>query len=193
MITWTAAQAAYVMVAGRHQFFPKRELETMEYSIEETYQGPYQKLRGYIGKAAENDSGEHQRTDSDELTYARYGLWHYVKKEKQKHEPYASLARAGSKPAGLDAHSDVQAIRVERLCFPANDSADLSSDARAILGCALKKAFVPAGEGAQAILYEPDADEEEADLVDALRKVSESLQRSGFRCRNIAEAHRARY
>jgi hypothetical protein len=25
---------AYVMVAGRHQFFPKRELETIEYSIE---------------------------------------------------------------------------------------------------------------------------------------------------------------
>ena len=41
---------AYVMVAGRHQFFPKRELETIEYSIEETYQGLYQELRGYFGK-----------------------------------------------------------------------------------------------------------------------------------------------
>jgi PLD-like domain len=30
---------AYVQVAGKHQFFPKRELETIEYSIEETYQG----------------------------------------------------------------------------------------------------------------------------------------------------------
>jgi len=32
---------AYVMVGGRHQFFPKRELETVEYGIEETYQGLY--------------------------------------------------------------------------------------------------------------------------------------------------------
>ena len=36
---------AYVIVAGKHQFFPKRELETVDYSIEDTYQGLYQKLR----------------------------------------------------------------------------------------------------------------------------------------------------
>ena len=39
-----------MIVAGRHQFFPKRELETIEYSIEETYQGLYKELRGYLGK-----------------------------------------------------------------------------------------------------------------------------------------------
>jgi hypothetical protein len=38
---------AYVIVGGRHQFFPKRELETIEYSIEDTYRGLYQELRGY--------------------------------------------------------------------------------------------------------------------------------------------------
>ncbi len=42
---------AYVMVAGRHQFFPKRDLDTITYSIEDTYQGLYQRLRGYLGKA----------------------------------------------------------------------------------------------------------------------------------------------
>jgi hypothetical protein len=41
---------AYVFVGGKHQFFPKRELETIEYSIEDTYQGLYQELRGYLGK-----------------------------------------------------------------------------------------------------------------------------------------------
>src|SRR5262249_21749918 len=35
---------AYVLVAGRHQYFPKRELDTIEYSIENTYQGLYQEL-----------------------------------------------------------------------------------------------------------------------------------------------------
>ena len=39
------------IVGGRHQFFPKRELDTIEYSIEDTYQGLYQQLRGYLGKS----------------------------------------------------------------------------------------------------------------------------------------------
>ncbi len=30
-------QRAYVIVGGKHQFFPKRELQTIEYSIEDTY------------------------------------------------------------------------------------------------------------------------------------------------------------
>ena len=41
---------AYVMVAGKQQFFPKRTLATIEYSIEATYQGLYQRLRGYLGR-----------------------------------------------------------------------------------------------------------------------------------------------
>src|SRR2546422_11779720 len=76
---------AYVMVGGRHQFFPKRELETIEYSIEETYRGLYQELRGYIGKPA-NAKGKSRRViepSGEELTYARYGLYHYVPAEKQ--------------------------------------------------------------------------------------------------------------
>jgi SNF2 family DNA or RNA helicase len=33
------SKRAYVIVGGKHRFFPKRELETIEYSIEDTYQG----------------------------------------------------------------------------------------------------------------------------------------------------------
>jgi len=36
---------AYVIVGGRHQFFPRRELATITYSIEETYRGLYAQLR----------------------------------------------------------------------------------------------------------------------------------------------------
>lgn len=35
----------------------------------------------------------------NELTFARYGLFRYVKEEKRKTEPDASLHRAGAKPA----------------------------------------------------------------------------------------------
>src|SRR2546422_10484384 len=67
---------AYVIVGGRHQFFPKRELDTIEYSIEDTYRGLYQELRGYLGKP-----GRHQgrviAPTREELTYARYGFLNY--------------------------------------------------------------------------------------------------------------------
>ncbi|MBW2308456.1 MAG: helicase, partial [Deltaproteobacteria bacterium] len=89
---------AYVLVGGKHQFFPRRELETIEYSIEDTYQGLYQELRGYLGKPRKRQSA---MPHADELTYARYGLWNYVIKEKKRQEPYSSLHRAGANLRGL--------------------------------------------------------------------------------------------
>src|SRR5712692_3432196 len=77
----TEVRRAYVIVGGRHQFFPKRELETIEYSIEETYQGLYQELRGYLGKPVGQASSltraqARMSMPPNELTYARYELWH---------------------------------------------------------------------------------------------------------------------
>jgi hypothetical protein len=84
------SRKAYVIVGEGHQFFPKRELETIEYSIEDTYQGLYQQLRGYIGKGGK---GHPIEPIPGQLSYARYGLWHFVVKNKQKQEPYSSLQR----------------------------------------------------------------------------------------------------
>ena len=103
------------------------------------------------------------------LTYARYGLWHYIKPEKQKREPYASLQRAGATLRGL--------IRI--LLFKRFESSVFAfkETVRRLLVVherflkALDEGFVPAGDDAQAILYEPNQDEEQ-DLMDALRKVS---------------------
>jgi superfamily II DNA or RNA helicase len=159
---------AYVMVAGRHQFFPKRELETVEYSIEETYQGLYQKLRGYLGRAG-TVAGAANGKLPDELTYARYGLWHYVKKEKQKNEPYASLARAGRNLRGLMRILMFKRFESSVYAFQQTISRMITMHGRFL--DALKEGVVPAGEDAQAILYEPSAAEEQ-DIVDALRQVS---------------------
>lgn len=158
---------AYVLVGGRHQFFPKRELETIEYSIEDTYQGLYQKLLGYLGKARR---APRAMVPDDELTYARYGLWHYVVEEKRRREPYASLHRAGANLRGL--------IRV--LMFKRFESSVYAfrETVRRLLRihesflAALAHGFVPAGEEAQAVLYESDF-MEEADLLSALREVSQ--------------------
>ena len=174
------SRRAYVLVAGQHQFFPKRELETIEYSIEDTYQGLYQELRGYLGKAPEKKQAakpQPAKTPTNALTYARYGLWHYVAPEKQRHEPYASLHRAGGNLRGL--------IRV--LMFKRFESSvyAFQETVNRLLGvherflAALEEGIVPAGDAAQAILYEPNLDEEQ-DVVEALRGVSQKYPAKDF-------------
>ena len=157
---------AYVLVGGKHQFFPNRVLKAIEYSIEDTYQGLYQELRNYLGKSRK---GKPKKTIEEELTYARYGLWHYVKKEMKRKEPYSSLKHAGINLRGL--------IRV--LLFKRFESSvyAFKETVRRLLILhqrfreALAQGFVPAGDDARAILYEPNQAEEQ-DLMDALRKVS---------------------
>jgi superfamily II DNA/RNA helicase len=164
---------AYVLVAGKHQFFPKRELETIDYSIEDTYRGLYQELRGYLGKP--------RKTTPDplppELTYARYGLWRYVKIAKQKHEPYASLHRAGANLRGL-----VRVLmfkRFESSVFAFQETIRRFLKIHNTFLKALDEGFVPAGEDAQALLYESDHDEE-VDLLNQLRSVSTTYNADDF-------------
>lgn len=164
---------AYVLVAGKHQFFPKRELETIEYSIEDTYRGLYQELRGYLGKP--------RKTIPDplppELTYARYGLWRYVKPAKQKQEPYASLHRAGANLRGL-----VRVLmfkRFESSVFAFQETIRRFRKIHNTFLKALDEGFVPAGEDAQTLLYESDRDEE-VDLIAQLRDVSTTYSADDF-------------
>lgn len=107
-----------------------------------------------------------------------------MKKEKQKKEPYASLHRAGSNLCGLIRvllfkrfESSVHAFRetVGRL---------LTVHERFLE--ALSQGIVPAGEDAQAILYEPNQ-EEEQDLIDALKEVSGRYDASDFDVTRLKE------
>ncbi|MDI6802752.1 MAG: phospholipase D-like domain-containing protein [Bacteroidota bacterium] len=164
---------AYVMVGGRHQFFPKRELETIEYSIEKTYNGLYQRLRGYLGRP----KSQRKINTSKELIYARYSLWDYVVSEKQKKQPYIDLHRAGANLFGLMRtllfkrfESSVYAFRETLKRMIRIHEAFLKS---------LDKGIVPAGDEAQAILYESD-NYEEADLYDALTAASEKYKIEDF-------------
>jgi len=166
---------AYIIVGQRHQFFPRRDLATIDYSIENTYQGLYQELRGYLGKPRRKQLA---RPPKDELSYARYGLWHYVVEVKQRREPYASLQRAGANLRGLMRillfkrfESSVYAFRetVRRLIRIHGDFLT-----------ALDEGIVPAGEKAQAILYEGDH-LEETDLLRALRQVSQRYDAADFK------------
>lgn len=165
---------AYVIVAGKHQFFPKRELETIEYSIEDTYQGLYQELRSYLGKARKSHPLE---PIPGELSYARYGLWHFVVKDKQRREPYASLHRAGMNLRGL-----VRVLlfkRFESSVYAFQETIQRLITVHERFKEALSQGIVPAGEDAQTILYEPNQAEEQ-DLMDALRQASERYDAVDF-------------
>lgn len=162
----TGEKKAYVMVGGRHQYFPLRELETLRYSVEDTYTGLYDQIRGYLGRPA---GGRYAPEPGKELTYARYGLWNYVLPEKQKSGPYKELHRAGVNLRGLVRvmffkrfESSVQAFRktLERL-----------EKIHGYFLDALDEGFVPAGEDAQRLLYESDMFDDSG-LMDALRGTS---------------------
>jgi superfamily II DNA/RNA helicase len=169
---------AYVEVAGRHQFFPKRELETIEYSIEDTYQGLYQELRGYLGKQEKDGSkGEPPKRPGNRLTFARYGLFRYVNEDKRKQEPYASLHRAGANLHGL-----IRVLlfkRFESSVYAFQQTIDRLLKTHETFLKALEAGFVPAGEEAQAILYDP-SEQEEADLLSELEKVSTRYKAEDF-------------
>jgi len=165
---------AYVMVGDRRQFFPKRQIETITYSIEDAYQGLYQQIRGYLGKSRKGLPAEPL---PDALTYARYGLWHYVDKRKRSKEPYASLQRAGANLCGLMRillfkrfESSVHAFRQTISTLLRMHESFLN---------ALAQSIVPAGEDARAILYESD-EMEEAQLLDALREVADRYDAADF-------------
>lgn len=147
---------AYVLVGGKHQYFPKRELETVEYSIEDTYQGLYKDLRGYLGKARK---GKPAKAGPDgELTYARYGLWNYVRPEKQKKEPYASLQRSGANLRGL--MRILLFKRFESSVYAFQETVQRLLRIHDSFLRALDNGIVPAGDEAQSVLYEGDGQEE---------------------------------
>ena len=157
---------AYVIVAGRHQYFPQRELETLRYSIEETYKGLYDQIRQYLGRPA---GKRYTPTPNQELTYARYGLWRYVQPDKQRVKPYGDLQRAGVNLRGL-----IRVMlfkRFESSVYAFRETLKRLERIHDYFLQALDEGFVPAGEDAQKLLYESDT-LDEAGLMEALRESS---------------------
>lgn len=157
---------AYIKVAGKETYFPKRVIDTVRYSISETYQGLYDQIRKTLGKYKFDYAKDPVR---GELTFARFALWHYVKKDKQKVKPYNELHRAGANLRGIMRillfkrfESSVYAFRktIGRL-IKIHDSFLKS----------INHGIIPAGEDAQKILYGSDQYSEE-ELIRSLREVS---------------------
>jgi superfamily II DNA or RNA helicase len=168
---------AYVEVGGQPHFFPHRRLKTIEYSIEATYRGLYEQLRSYLGRPRMPDTSQ-APDSSPSLTYARYGLGHYVRPEKQRRPPYNDLQRAGINLRGLMRVSLFKRFESSVYAFRCTLERMITSH-RAFLQ-ALDQGIVPAGEEARDILYESDRYDEQ-DLYDALAAVSGRYRVEDFR------------
>lgn len=170
------SKRAYVIVSGNHQFFPKRELETLRYSIEDTYKGLYAKIRAFLGKATKPGQA-YTPKPGKELTYARYGLWHYVKPAMQEKGPYKELHRAGINLRGL-----IRVMlfkRFESSVYAFRRTLERLERMHEMFLKALDQGIVPAGEDAQKILYESDR-YEESDLMDALTEATGTYKLEDF-------------
>ena len=173
---------AYVYVGGKHRFFPKRELETIEYSIEDTYQGLYQELRQYLGKSRKR---QQVKLPTNELSYARYGLWNYVLKDKQRQEPYNTLQRAGANLRGLMRVLLFKRFESSVYAFRETIKKLLTVHERFLN--ALSQGFVPAGEEAQTLLSKEYSEAEEQDLMDALRQISGTYELADFDAQRLQQ------
>ncbi|MEE8392379.1 MAG: helicase-related protein, partial [Anaerolineae bacterium] len=149
-------------INGQPLIFPDRELETITYSIEETYSGA-------DGAVGESRVYRQLHDLMGQLTYARYALFDYVLPERQHEPKYQELHRAGAALRGLMRillfkrfESSVEAFRQT-----ANRLRNLQ---RAFQG-ALDRGLVPAGDEATDILYKSDLDDE-LSLYEALEKAS---------------------
>ncbi len=165
---------AYVLVGGKHQFFPYRELETLRYSIEETYEGLYDQIRKYLGRPG---GKRYLPRPNEALTYARYGLWHYVKPNKRRIRPYRDLHRAGINLRGL-----IRVMlfkRFESSVYSFRKSIERLETIHKYFLEALDEGFVPAGDDARRLLYESDQ-YEETEIIDLLREYSSKYALDDF-------------
>ena len=168
---------AYILVGDRRRFFPRRRLETLRYSIEETYAGLYQTLRGYLGRPEGFSLQPGQA-----LTYARYGLWRYLQPHKRDQAPYKDLKRAGINLRGL-----IRTMLFKR--FESSVYAFQETLARMITTHdmflkALDEGFIPAGDKAD-VLLSRGAQMEEADLLEALEDVSGRYKPEDFQLERL--------
>ena len=162
---------AYIQVAGKKQSFPQRQLETLEYSLEATYGGFYDELRSYVTPPASSTSS------GETLTFARYGLWHYVRPEKQAQPPYSDLKRAGANLRGL--LRVMLFKRLESSVYAFRETVRRMLQLHTTFLAALERGFIAAGAAAQQLLYESDQDEEQT-LWEALEQLADRYDPADF-------------
>ncbi|MFO7865422.1 MAG: C-terminal helicase domain-containing protein, partial [Candidatus Aminicenantes bacterium] len=104
-----------------------------------------------------------------ELTYARFALWHYVKSDFKKKEPYRELHRAGANLRGL--MRILMFKRFESSVYAFRETIKRMIKIHEAFLLSIEHNLIPAGEEAQKILYGSDQYSED-DLITALESVT---------------------
>lgn len=145
----------YIEVEEKKRYFPKRDLENLDYSIDAVYQGVYDQIL----------------TLMKQLTYARYGLWNYVQPDLKKEEPYVRLERAGKNLRGL-----IRALLLKRL---ESSVYAFQETVKRMIGIhrtfleAIGMNLIPAGEEAQRAMYEREVEPgDQADFFERLEEMA---------------------
>lgn len=158
----------YIVVADEPFYFPKRELQDpVTYSIDKTYPGLYDEIYDLL-EGKEGDRG---------LKYAKYGLWHYVKPEKQHEKPFSDLQQIGKNLRGL--MKVLLLKRFESSVYAFRETVRRLKEIHEKFLVALEKNIVPAGEEASDLLYEAEGMDEEA-LLEQLDKLNERYEPDAF-------------
>jgi superfamily II DNA or RNA helicase len=149
-------------INGQPIVFPERRLETVTYSIEETYRAP--------GDTAEESRVYRRLHDlMAQLTHARYALFDYVLPDRRDQLRYQELKRAGAALRGL--MRVMLFKRFESSVHAFRETVNRLGDLQRAFQGALDRGLVPAGDEATDILYKSDLDDE-VSLYEALEQAS---------------------
>jgi superfamily II DNA or RNA helicase len=119
-------------------YFPNRDLETVTYDVDKTYDGHYEELLELISR--------------DHLTLARYGLFNYIKAKAKSKTQYASLARVGPQLLGLI--RKILLKRMESSVEAFRKTVENLANVYALFLQAVDKGLIPAGKEQQQLLYD---------------------------------------
>lgn len=142
----------YIKIGNKRNYFPLRDLKTLNYSIDDVYEGIYDDIYELLSK----------------LTLARYGLYDYVVPAKQDKHPYLELKKAGQNLRGLVRSGLFK--RFESSSHAFKQSIESFTKINNIFLEALKKGYVPAGEDVQRVIYDSHIEEDE-DLDEILQSI----------------------
>jgi hypothetical protein len=165
-------------INGKPIVFPERQLETITYSIEDTYRSPedtsresrvYRRLHDLMGQ----------------LTFARYALFDYVLPQRQHEPEFQELKRAGTALRGL--MRVMLFKRFESSVYAFRQTVNRLRDLQRAFRGALDRGIVPAGDEATDLLYKSDLDDE-VSLYEALEKASIRYDIADFDVPNLQDS-----
>ncbi|MDP2919395.1 MAG: helicase-related protein [Dehalococcoidia bacterium] len=170
------------------KFFPLRELETIDYCIDDVYgnlfgKSLYDQIVALLHRRKTSISEETLEdepapaSDPRALTYARYGLWNYVKPEWKNDARYKRLVRAGKNLRGLIRTSLFKRLESSVEAFRKSIGRQVTVHENFL--AALSNGKIAAGERA-ADLLEIDRDDTEEALQSFLNALEEFEEQRGF-------------